>query len=253
MSIKTIKPHSHGNRSIIVIDYKKHLSGHKRTKHLTHSLQNRSGRNNQGKTTVFHRGGKNKRAFREIDFKRNEFKNVPAVVKTIEYDPNRTCFISLLVYENGKKTYILTPKDIKIGDKVMTNDTTDIKIGNCMKVGNMPEGTFVHNVELTSGHGGQLGRSAGTMIQVLGKDETGRYTVLKLSSGETRKVFNDCFATIGIVSNEDHNLVNLGKAGKSRYIGVKPTVRGSAMNPVDHPHGGGEGRQGVGRPAPLSP
>jgi large subunit ribosomal protein L2 len=252
MSIRTIKPHSHGNRTIIVIDYKKHLTTDKRTKSLSSSVHNDSGRNNQGKITVRHHGGKNKRSYRQIDFKRNIY-DIPAIVKTVEYDPNRTCFISLIVYANGLKTYIIAPKDIKVGDKIMTAPTTDIKVGNCMKIGNMPEGTFVHNVELTPGAGGILARSAGSSVQVLGKDESGHFTVLKLSSGETRKAHNDCLATIGIVSNEDHNIINLGKAGKSRYLGIKPTVRGSAMNPCDHPHGGGEGRQGVGRDAPRTP
>jgi large subunit ribosomal protein L2 len=159
----------------------------------------------------------------------------------------------LIVYKNGKKSYILSPKDIKIGDTVISSKTADIKPGNTLPIGIIPEGSFVHNVELTPKHGGQLARSAGASVQVLGKDDTGSYTVIKLNSGETRKVFNECLATIGFVSNEDHGITNLGKAGKSRHLGIKPTVRGSAMNPNDHPHGGGEGRQGIGRPAPSSP
>jgi large subunit ribosomal protein L2 len=252
MPIKTLRPRSSGRRNIITIDYKKHLTVDKPHKQLTKSIHNESGRSNTGKIAVRHKGGRNKRRYREIDFKRNIF-DIPAVIKTIEYDPNRTCFISLVVYKNGKKSYILSPKDIKIGDVVVSSKTADIKTGNTLPIGLIPEGTFVHNVELTPNHGGQLARSAGASVQVLGKDETGEYTVIKLNSGETRKIFNACLATIGLVSNEDHGIINLGKAGKSRHLGIKPTVRGSAMNPNDHPHGGGEGRQGVGRPAPLSP
>jgi large subunit ribosomal protein L2 len=252
MATKLIKPRSRGKRNIIVIDYKKHLTTDTPNKQLSKSIHNESGRNNQGKITTRHRGGKNKRKYRNIDYKRNVF-DIPAIVKTVEYDPNRTSFISLIVYANGAKSYIIAPKDIKVGETIINSNVADIKIGNCMRVGNIPEGIFVHNVELVPGQGGKLARSAGSSVQVLGKDETGKYTVLKLSSGETRKVPNDALATIGIVSNEDHNIINLGKAGKSRYLGIKPTVRGSAMNPCDHPHGGGEGRQGVGHDAPRTP
>jgi large subunit ribosomal protein L2 len=252
MPIKHIKPRSRGRRDIIVVDYKKHLTTGTPEKKLTKSVHNESGRNNQGIITTRHHGGKNKRRYRFVDFKRDIFE-IPAVVKTVEYDPNRTAFISLVVYADGRKTYILAPKEIKVGDKIISSNVADIKIGNCMRIKNIPEGTFVHNVELTPGRGGQLARSAGTSAQILGKDETEKFTIVKLSSGESRKVPNDSLATIGIVSNEDHNIINLGKAGNSRHRGIKPTVRGSAMNPCDHPHGGGEGRQGVGRPAPLTP
>jgi large subunit ribosomal protein L2 len=252
MSIKTIKPRSNGKRSIVLVDYKKHLTQSRPEKSLVKNIHNHCGRNNQGKITVRQQAGGNKRKYRNIDFKRNVF-DIPATVKTIEYDPNRTSFVCLIVYANGAKSYIIAPKDIKIGDKIINSNVADIKIGNCMRVGNIPEGTFVHNVELIPGNGGILARGAGTSVQVLGKDETGKFTVLKLASGETRKTPNDSLATIGLVSNEDHNIINLGKAGKSRHLGIKPTVRGSAMNPIDHPHGGGEGRQGVGRDAPRSP
>jgi large subunit ribosomal protein L2 len=219
MAIKTIKPRSRGRRNIIIIDYKKHLSAdYTPTKSLVKNIHNQSGRNNQGRIMTRHRGGKNQRKYRLVDFKRN-IVDIPAVVKTIEYDPNRTAFVALISYANGVKSYILAPKDLKIGDTVIASEQTDVKPGNVMKIKNMPEGTFVHNVELTPGHGGQLGRSAGVSIQVLGKDETGKYMVIKLSSGETRKVPNDVRATIGYVSNEDHNIINLGKAGKSRYLG----------------------------------
>jgi large subunit ribosomal protein L2 len=253
MAIKTIKPRSSGKRSVVLVNYKKHLTnGVRPTKNLIKNIHNQSGRNNQGKITVRQQAGGNQRKYRDIDFKRKVF-NIPAVVKTIEYDPNRTSFICLIAYANGLKSYIIAPKDIKVGDTIINADVADIKIGNCMKVGNIPEGTFVHNVELIPGNGGILARGAGTSVQVLGKDETGKFTVLKLASGETRKTPNDSLATIGLVSNEDHNIINLGKAGKSRHLGIKPTVRGSAMNPIDHPHGGGEGRQGIGRDAPRSP
>jgi len=254
MAIKTIVPRSSGKRKIIVVDYKQHLTPKNVVnKQLSKNLQNQSGRANHGRVSIWHRGGKNARKYREIDFKRALNKDIPAVVKTIEYDPNRTCFISLIVYKNGLKNYILSPKDIKVGDVIICSDVTEIKIGNCLKIKNIPEGQFIHNVELQPNHGGQLARSAGASVQVLGKDETGNFTVIKLNSGEVRKVPNECYATIGYVSNEDHNLINIGKAGKSRHMGWRPTVRGSAMNPVDHPHGGGEGRQGIGRPAASSP
>ncbi|MBD5445983.1 MAG: 50S ribosomal protein L2, partial [Mycoplasma sp.] len=187
------------------------------------------------------------------DFKRDKINKV-ATVKTIEYDPNRTSFISLVAYEDGEKRYIITPKDLKVGQKILSsNKQIDIKVGNALPISLIPEGTFVHNIELVPGKGGQMIRSAGTSAQILGKDETGKYVIVKLSSGEVRKILNDCMATIGIVSNEDHNLVVIGKAGKSRHMGIRPTVRGSAMNPNDHPHGGGEGRSPVGMDAPRTP
>lgn len=252
MAIKQIVNRSKGKRKPILIDYKKVLTTDTPEKSLLVKINNQSGRNNRGVITARHQGGQQKRQYRLIDFKR-DLLNVKGVIKTIEYDPNRTAFISLVVYANGSKAYILAPKDIKVGDEIISSDKTDIKNGNAMLIKNIPEGIFIHNVELYPGNGGQLARSAGTSVQVLGKDETGNFTLVKLSSGEVRKIPNDCRATIGVVSNEDWNLVNLGKAGRSRHMGIRPTVRGSAMNPNDHPHGGGEGRQPIGYDAPRTP
>ncbi|MDR0985508.1 MAG: 50S ribosomal protein L2 [Mycoplasmataceae bacterium] len=251
MAVKYIKARSKGRRTTVLVDYKKHLTTDTPEKSLIHSIHNQSGRNNRGVITTRHQGGRQKRQYREIDFSRKN--PLKATIKTIEYDPNRTAFISLIVYENGTKSYILTPQGIKIGDEIISADKVDIKVGNAMLLKNIPEGTFVHNIEIMPHKGGQLVRSAGSSAQVLGKDETGKYMIVKLSSGEVRKILNDCRATIGAVSNENHNLVNLGKAGRSRKLGIRPTVRGSAMNPNDHPHGGGEGRQPVGYDAPRTP
>lgn len=253
MPIKRVKTRSSGIRQTIIIDYKKVLTTSTPEKSLILSMKNNSGRNNQGKITVRHHGGGYKKKYRIIDFKRDKYDKV-ATVKTIEYDPNRTSFISLVVYEDGEKRYIIAPKDIKIGDKIVSSkNQIDIKIGNSLPISLIPEGTFIHNIELTPGKGGQMIRSAGSSAQILGKDETGKYMLVKLSSGEVRKIPNNCMATIGVVSNEDHNLVNIGKAGKNRHKGIRPTVRGSAMNPNDHPHGGGEGRSPVGNDAPRTP
>lgn len=253
MPTKRVKSRSSGIRQTVIIDYKKVLTTSTPEKSLTVSVKKNSGRNNQGKITVRHHGGGYKKKYRIIDFKRDKINKV-ATVKTIEYDPNRTSFISLVAYEDGEKRYIITPKDLKIGQKILSsNKQIDIKVGNALPISLIPEGTFVHNIELVPGKGGQMIRSAGTSAQILGKDETGKYVIVKLSSGEVRKILNDCMATIGIVSNEDHNLVVIGKAGKSRHMGIRPTVRGSAMNPNDHPHGGGEGRSPVGMDAPRTP
>ncbi len=253
MAVKRIKSHSSGKRQTIVVDYKSIITTNKPEKTLLVNLQKQSGRNNTGKIMVRHQGGGHKRKYRLIDFKR-DLDNIPATVKSIEYDPNRTSFISLVTYANGIKKYIIAPKGIKVGDKVISGtDNIDIVIGNTTILSNIPEGTLVHNVELIPGHGGQLARSAGSFIQILGFDDSGKYVVCKLMSGEVRKIRKECRATIGIVSNEDHNLVNLGKAGRSRHLGIRPTVRGSVMNPNDHPHGGGEGRQPIGKDAPRSP
>lgn len=253
MPVKRIKARSSGIRQTIIIDYKKVLTTSKPEKSLIVSMKKNAGRNNQGKITVRHHGGGYKKKYRIIDFKRDKLNKV-ATVKTIEYDPNRTSFISLVVYEDGEKRYIITPKDLKIGDKILSSDKQiDIKVGNALPISLIPEGTFIHNIELYPKKGGQMIRSAGSSAQILGKDETGKYMLVKLSSGEVRKIPNDCMATIGIVSNEDHNLVVIGKAGKHRHMGVRPTVRGSAMNPNDHPHGGGEGRSPVGNDAPRTP
>jgi large subunit ribosomal protein L2 len=219
-------------------------------KSLLVSLSKSGGRNNQGKITCRHIGGGHKRKYRVIDFKRNK-DNIPAVVKTIEYDPNRNANICLVCYADGEKRYILAPKDIKVGYKVVSGESVDIMPGNAMLLGNIPEGTFIHNIELVPGNGGQLCRAAGAAAQVLGNE--GKYVLVRLASGEVRKILKTCRATIGSVGNEDWNLINNGKAGKTRWLGVRPTVRGSVMNPNDHPHGGGEGKCPVGRDAPRTP
>lgn len=253
MAVKRIKARSSGKRQTVIIDYKKELTTSTPEKSLLVTLKKNSGRNNQGKITIRHHGGGHKRKYRLIDFKRN-IDDIPATIKSIEYDPNRTSFISLVVYANGLKKYIITPKGVKVGDKVISgNKNIDIIPGNVTILANIPEGTLVHNVELIPGHGAQIARSAGSYVQILGWDDSGNYVICKLMSGEVRKIAKECRATIGVVSNEDHNLVNLGKAGRTRHLGVRPTVRGSAMNPNDHPHGGGEGRQPIGKDAPRSP
>lgn len=253
MAVKRIKARSSGKRQTVIIDYKKELTTSTPEKSLLVTLKKNSGRNNQGKITIRHHGGGHKRKYRLIDFKRN-IDDIPATIKSIEYDPNRTSFISLVVYANGLKKYIITPKGVKVGDKVVSgNKNIDIIPGNATILANIPEGTLVHNVELIPGHGAQIARSAGSYVQILGWDDSGNYVICKLMSGEVRKIAKECRATIGVVSNEDHNLVNLGKAGRTRHLGVRPTVRGSAMNPNDHPHGGGEGRQPIGKDAPRSP
>lgn len=253
MAVKRIQARSSGKRQTVIIDYKKELTTSTPEKSLLVTLKKNSGRNNQGKITIRHHGGGHKRKYRLIDFKRN-IDDIPATIKSIEYDPNRTSFISLVVYANGLKKYIITPKGVKVGDKVISgNKNIDIIPGNATILANIPEGTLVHNVELIPGHGAQIARSAGSYVQILGWDDSGNYVICKLMSGEVRKIAKECRATIGVVSNEDHNLVNLGKAGRTRHLGVRPTVRGSAMNPNDHPHGGGEGRQPIGKDAPRSP
>lgn len=256
MAVKKIVNRSNsGIHHATVVDYKKHLTPDvKLVKSLIAKKSKLGGRNNQGKITVRHHGGGHKRKYRIIDFKRNLYDNKIGTVKTIEYDPNRSSFISLVTYENGAKTYILTPNDIKVNDKIISSDkAVDIKVGNCMPLEFIPEGTMVHNIEFTPKRGGQVARSAGAYGQILGLDETGKYVILKLISGETRKFLKQCRATVGVVSNLDHNLVVIGKAGRNRHKGIRPTVRGSAMNPNDHPHGGGEGRSPVGRDAPRTP
>ncbi len=253
MAIKKIDTRSSGKRQTIMIDYKKVLTTGSPEKNLTRAIHGNGGRNNQGKITVRHQGGGAKRRYRIIDFKRNKDNKI-GVIKTIEYDPNRTSFISLVFYEDGEKRYIIAPKNIKVGDKIVSGtENIDIIIGNAMPLGIVPEGTLVHNIELYPGHGGQLARSAGTSVQILGNDDTGKFIICKLASGEVRKIRKECRATIGEVSNQDHNLINIGKAGRNRHKGIRPTVRGSAMNPNDHPHGGGEGRQPIGMDAPKTP
>ncbi|AFO52155.1 50S ribosomal protein L2 [Candidatus Mycoplasma haematolamae str. Purdue] len=254
MAIKQTVPRSSGKRVILTIDYAKILTkDYKPYKPLLTPLKKHSGRNSSGRITVRHKGGRNKRMYRIIDVKRDKL-DVLGKIKTIEYDPNRTCFISLVSYVDGEKRYILTPEGVKEGDTVISSlKRTTLKKGDCMPIGVIPEGMFVHNVELKPGAGGKLVRSAGTQAQILGKDLTGKYTIIKLPSKETRKIINEAKATLGQLSAVDHNLVRLGKAGRNRQLGVRPTVRGVAMNPNDHIHGGGEGRCSIGRDAPRTP
>ena len=249
MAIKKYSPITPGRRHMTSIDYSG-LTKKAPEKALLRPLHKNGGRNNQGYITTRHRGGGNKRMYRVIDFKRNK-DDVFAKVTALEYDPNRNAFIALLQYDDGVKTYIIAPSGLKVGDKVISGKKTDVKVGNCMELGSIPEGIIVHNIEFKPGKGGQMCRAAGTSAQILGNE--GKYVILRLQSGEVRKVLATCRATIGTVSNEDYKLVHLGKAGKKRYKGFRPTVRGSVMNPNDHPHGGGEGKTGIGRPGPVTP
>jgi large subunit ribosomal protein L2 len=249
MAIKSYRPYTKSRREMSTLDY----SGLSKTapeKSLLAPKKHSGGRNNQGCITCRHIGGGNKNRYRIIDFKRDK-DTVPGTVKSIEYDPNRTAFISLIVYADGEKRYIIAPQGLKVGDKIVSAPQTDIKVGNCCELKNIPDGTFVHNIELQPGKGGQMCRAAGTSAQVLGSE--GNYVMLRLASSEVRKVLSNCRATIGVVGNEDYNLVNLGNAGRKRLLGVRPTVRGFVMNPCDHPHGGGEGKCPVGRDAPRTP
>ena len=249
MAIKTYKAMTNGQRgkSTLVNDK---ITTTTPEKSLLVTLKKNGGRNNSGRITVRHRGGGAKRKYRIIDFVRNK-DGVEGTVASIEYDPNRTSNIALIKYADGEKRYILAPKGLKVGMKIESGENADIKVGNSLPIGNIPEGTLVHNIELKPGKGGQIGRSAGNSAQILGRE--GKYTLIRLSSGEVRKVLNTCRATIGEVGNEDHELVSLGKAGRKRHMGIRPTVRGSVMNPNDHPHGGGEGRAPIGRKAPVTP
>jgi large subunit ribosomal protein L2 len=249
MAIKLYKPTTAGRRHLTTTDYSC-LTKKAPEKALLTPLPHKGGRNNQGYITCRHKGGGCKRMYRIIDFKRQK-DDQPAKVIALEYDPNRNAFIALLAYPDGKKSYIIAPGGLKVGDTVVSGKGKDIKVGNCLELGEIPEGIMVHNVELEPGRGGQMCRAAGTSAQILGKE--GKYVTLRLQSGEVRKVLATCRATIGVVSNEDFNLVKQGKAGKNRYLGIRPTVRGSAMNPNDHPHGGGEGKCPIGRDAPRSP
>ena len=249
MSIKVYKPTSNSRRNMSVTDYSE-LSKVAPEKSLLEPLRNKSGRNSYGRITVRHRGGANRKKYRVIDFKRSKF-NVAAEVATIEYDPNRSAHIALIKYEDGTKSYILAPAGLKVGDKVMAGPEADIKPGNALPLVNIPTGTFIHNVELYPGRGGQLARAAGNAAQLMAKE--GEYALLRLPSGELRKVPINCMATIGQVGNVDHENVKIGKAGRKRHMGWRPTVRGSVMNPNDHPHGGGEGKSPIGRPGPVTP
>ena len=249
MAIKKYKPTTNGRRGMTGLAFDE-ITAVKPERSLVETLSKTGGRNNTGRMTTRHIGGGHKRQYRLIDFKRNK-DAIPAVVATIEYDPNRSANIALLNYADGEKRYILAPKGLSVGMTVVSGDATDIKVGNCCQMKNMPEGTFIHSVELKPGKGGQLARSAGVSAQILGIEE--KYVTLRLASGEVRKVLGVCRATVGIVGNEDHSLVNLGKAGRTRWTGTRPTVRGSVMNPNDHPHGGGEGRTPIGRKSPMTP
>ncbi|GAA3025561.1 50S ribosomal protein L2 [Tetragenococcus solitarius] len=249
MALKKYKPITNGRRNMTTSDFAE-ITSTKPEKSLMAPLKNNAGRNNNGRITVRHQGGGHKRQYRFVDFKRNK-DDVVATVKSIEYDPNRSANIALIHYEDGVKSYILAPKGLKVGATVVSGSNADIKDGNSLPLKDIPVGTIVHNVELKPGKGGQLVRSAGTNGQVLGKE--GKYALVRLSSGEVRMILATCRATVGSVGNEQHELINVGKAGRSRWMHKRPTVRGSVMNPNDHPHGGGEGRAPVGRVAPLSP
>lgn len=249
MAIKTYKPVTNGRRNMTSLTYEE-ITTNKPEKSLVAKKSKNGGRNNQGVITTRHHGGGHKQKYRIIDFKRNK-DNIPGKVATIEYDPNRSANIALINYVDGEKRYILAPKGLEVGSKIVSGENADIKVGNALPMGNMPEGTVIHNIEMQPGKGGQIARSAGVSAQILGKEE--RYVIVRLASGEVRKLLAVCRATVGVVGNEDHGLVNYGKAGRMRWKGVKPTVRGSVMNPNDHPHGGGEGRTSIGRKAPMTP
>ena len=249
MGIKTYNPYTPSRRNMTGYDFKE-ITTDKPEKSLTTSLKKHAGRNAQGKITVRHRGGGSRRKYRIIDFKRNK-DGIPATVKTIEYDPNRTANIALVCYADGEKRYILAPVGLKVGQTIMNGENAEIKIGNCMELKDMPVGTQIHNIEMHPGHGGQLVRAAGVSAQLMAKE--GKYAILRMPSGEMRMVPVVCRASIGQVGNTEHNLVNIGKAGRKRHMGIRPTVRGSVMNPNDHPHGGGEGKAPVGRSGPCTP
>ena len=249
MSIRVLKPVTNGTRNMSYTDYTG-LSKNGPERSLLAPLNKKSGRNSYGRITVRHRGGGNRRKYRIIDFKRDKF-DVKATVATIEYDPNRSAHIALLQYEDGEKRYIIAPDGLKVGDVVEAGPAADIKPGNALPLINIPTGTFIHNVELYPGRGGQLARAAGNAAQLMAKE--GGYALLRLPSSELRKVPETCMATIGVVGNTDHENVKIGKAGRTRHMGIRPTVRGSVMNPCDHPHGGGEGKSPIGRPGPVTP
>ena len=249
MAIKKYKPTTPGRRGMTVTDYSV-LSKVAPERSLLQPMKKAAGRNNTGRITVRHHGGGNRTKYRLIDFKRNKF-DIPATVKTLEYDPNRSAHIALVQYEDGEKRYILAPEGLKVGDVIMAGPNADIKPGNALPFANIPVGTIIHNIELYPGKGGQLVRSAGNMAQLMAKENG--YALVRLPSGEMRNIPLNCIATVGQVGNVDHENVNLGKAGRKRHMGWRPTVRGSVMNPCDHPHGGGEGKSPVGRPGPVTP
>ena len=249
MGIKKFKPTTNGRRGMSTLTNEE-LTTSKPEKSLLVTVSKTGGRNNQGRMTVRHIGGGAKRKYRVIDFKRNKF-GVTGKVATIEYDPNRNANIALINYADGEKRYIIAPKDLQVGMIIESGEACDIKIGNAMQLQNIPVGTLVHNIEMKPGKGGELVRSAGASAQILGRDD--KYVIVRLQSGETRKILGTCMATVGVVGNEDYELVNIGKAGRTRHMGIRPTNRGSVMNPNDHPHGGGEGRTPIGRKAPMTP
>jgi large subunit ribosomal protein L2 len=248
MALKTFKPTTPSQRQLVIVDRSELWKGDA-VKHLTEGLRSAGGRNNTGRTTMFHRGGGHKRRYRIVDFKRRKY-DMPAIVERLEYDPNRTAFIALIKYQDGELAYILAPQRLKVGDSVVSGEKVDVKPGNAMPMKNMPVGTIIHNVEMKPGKGGQMARSAGTYAQLVGRDAG--YALLKLASGEVRMVRSECMATIGAVSNPDQQNIVIAKAGRSRWLGIRPTTRGVAMNPIDHPHGGGEGRTSGGR-HPVTP
>jgi len=249
VAIKNYKPTSNGRRNMTSLDFSE-ITTNKPEKSLLVKNPKRAGRNNQGRITTRHHGGGHKHQYRLVDFKRQK-DGVRGIVKTIEYDPNRSANISLIQYEDGVKSYILAPRGIQVGQEIISGEDVDIKTGNALPLVNIPVGTFIHNIELKPGRGGQLVRSAGGSAQVLGKE--GKYVLVRVSSGENRLILASCRATVGTVGNEQHELVTIGKAGRNRWLGNRPAVRGSAMNPNDHPHGGGEGKTGIGMPSPMSP
>ena len=250
MGIKTYNPYTPSRRNMTGSDFSE-ITKKKPEKSLLVSLQKKSGRNNQGKITVRHRGGGSRRKYRIIDFKRDKKDGIPAKVVGIEYDPNRSANIALICYADGAKAYIIAPEGLTDGMKVMSGPEAEVRVGNCLPLENIPVGTQLHNIELLPGKGGQLVRSAGTSAQLMAKE--GKYATLRLPSGEMRMVPIGCRATVGVVGNGDHNLIKIGKAGRKRHMGIRPTVRGSVMNPNDHPHGGGEGKSPIGRPGPVTP
>lgn len=249
MAIKKFKPTSNGRRNMSVLDFAE-ITTDTPEKSLLAPLSKRGGRNNQGRLTVRHQGGGHKRQYRIIDFKRDK-DGIPGRVATIEYDPNRTANIALIHYADGEKRYILAPKGLKVDQVIESGVDADIKVGNALPLVNIPVGTIIHNIELKPGRGGQIARSAGAEAQILGREE--KYTLVRLASGEVRMILSTCRASIGQVGNTEHELVRVGKAGRSRWKGIRPTVRASVMNPNDHPHGGGEGRAPIGRKSPMSP
>ena len=249
MAIKSYKSITNGRRGMTSL-VNEEITTNKPEKSLLRPLKKHAGRNNQGKITVRHQGGGAKRKYRIIDFKRNK-DGIIGTVATIEYDPNRSANIALIKYADGEKRYIIAPKGLTVGMKIESGEKADIKVGNCLPLSEIPEGTLVHNIEMKPGKGAQMARSAGASVQILGRE--GNYTLLRLTSGEVRKVLSVCRATIGEVGNADYELVNYGKAGRKRHMGIRPTVRGSVMNPNDHPHGGGEGRAPIGRKGPVTP